>query len=90
MKIGILKETQKSEKRVSVSPNIAKLLIAKGFEILVEKEAGSASSFKDSDYSEIGALVQNKATIFKNSIIIFSGRFCNLFVSRMSLSSFFG
>ena len=70
MKIGILKETQKSEKRVSVSPNIAKLLIAKGFEILVEKEAGSASSFKDSDYSEIGALVENKATIFKDAKIL--------------------
>ena len=66
MKIGILKETQKSEKRVSVSPNIAKLLIAKGFEILVEKDAGSASSFKDSDYSEIGALVENKTTVFKS------------------------
>jgi len=70
MKIGILKETQKSEKRVSVSPNIAKLLIAKGFEILVEKEAGSASSFKDSDYSEIGALVENKTTVFKESNIL--------------------
>jgi len=70
MKIGILKETQKSEKRVSVSPNIAKLLIAKGFDILVEKEAGSASSFKDSDYSEIGALVENKTTVFKESNIL--------------------
>ena len=70
MKIGILKETQKSEKRVSVSPNIAKLLIAKGFEILVEKDAGSASSFKDSDYSEIGALVENKATVFKESNVL--------------------
>lgn len=70
MKIGILKETQKSEKRVSVSPNIAKLLIAKGFEILVEKDAGSASSFKDSDYSEIGALVENKTTVFKESNIL--------------------
>ena len=33
MKIGILKETQKGEKRVAISPNIAKQLIEKGFEI---------------------------------------------------------
>ena len=32
MKIGILKETQKGEKRVAISPTIAKQLIAKGFE----------------------------------------------------------
>ena len=38
MKIGILKETQKGEKRVSISPKIAKQLIAKGFEILVEEQ----------------------------------------------------
>ena len=37
MKIGILKETQKGEKRVSISPNIAKLFVAKGFEILIEE-----------------------------------------------------
>jgi len=34
MKIGILKEHQDGEKRVSISPNIAKQLIDKGFEIL--------------------------------------------------------
>jgi len=43
MKIGILKETHKGEKRVSISPNIAKQLIAKNFQIIVEEGAGTNS-----------------------------------------------
>ena len=40
MKIGVLKEIEKSEKRVSISPKIAKLLIEKGFEVeIMEKRA---------------------------------------------------
>ena len=70
MKIGILKETQKGDKRVSISPNISKLLVKKGFEILVEKDAGSSSSFKDSDYEEVGALVKSRVDLFKEADII--------------------
>ena len=33
MKIGVIKETQKGEKRVAISPPIAKQLIENGFEI---------------------------------------------------------
>jgi len=70
MKIGILKETQKGEKRVSISPNIAKLFVAKGFEILIEEGAGSASSFKDSEYKEIGVSVEKRGVVFKDSDIL--------------------
>jgi NAD(P) transhydrogenase subunit alpha len=70
MKIGILKESQKSEKRVSVSPNIAKQLIAKGFEILIEEEAGTPSSFKNSDYSEIGAFIETRENVFKKANVL--------------------
>lgn len=70
MKIGILKETQKGERRVSISPKIAKSLIEKGFELLVEEDAGSSSSFKDSDYTEIGARVEKRGVVFKESQVL--------------------
>lgn len=70
MKIGILKETQKGEKRVAISPNIAKQLIEAGFEILVEEDAGSSSSFKDSDYSKIGASIEKRGVVFKESELL--------------------
>ncbi len=70
MKIGILKETQKGEKRVSISPNIANQLIAKEFKILVEDDAGANSKFKNSDYKAIGALIEKRGVVFKESDVL--------------------
>jgi H+-translocating NAD(P) transhydrogenase subunit alpha len=70
MKIGVLKETQVGEKRVAISPNITKLLIAKGFEILIEENAGISSSFKNSDYETFGAKIVKRDTIFKEATIL--------------------
>lgn len=70
MKIGILKETQKGENRVSISPTIAKQFIAKGFEILAEKDAGKNSSYKNSDYSAVEAKIEERGVIFKEADIL--------------------
>ena len=70
MKIGILKETQKGEKRVSITPKIAEQLIGKGFEILVEKDAGKTSQYKNSDYSEVGASINSTKDIFKEADVL--------------------
>ncbi|MBT8384351.1 MAG: Re/Si-specific NAD(P)(+) transhydrogenase subunit alpha [Bacteroidia bacterium] len=70
MKIGILKETQKGERRVSITPKIAEQLIKKGFEILVEKDAGKSSQYKNSDYNEIGAKISTKKDIFKEAEVL--------------------
>ncbi len=70
MTIGILKETQSGETRVAISPKIAKNLIGKGFEIVVEADAGTISSFKDSDYTEVGARIEQRGVVFKDSKII--------------------
>ena len=70
MKIGILKETQKGAYRVAITPNIAKLLVEKGFEVKVEEDAGANSNYKNSDYSKAGAPIRTKADIFKNSEIL--------------------
>lgn len=60
MKIGILKETLDGERRVAITPNIAKQLIASGFELLAEEGAGEYSSFKDSDYKNVGVAVEKE------------------------------
>ena len=70
MKIGILKETQKGEKRVSISPNIAKQLIENGFEVIVEENAGIASSNKNSDYEKVGAKIEQRGVVFKDATIL--------------------
>ncbi len=70
MKIGILKEIEKSEKRVSISPKIAQLLIEKGFEVIVEEGAGDSSKFKNTDYEEVGATIEKRGAVYKDSNIL--------------------
>ena len=55
MIIGVLKETQKGDKRVAITPKITKQLIEKGFKVNVQEDAGANSSYKNSDYSKAGA-----------------------------------
>ncbi|MGB5205760.1 Re/Si-specific NAD(P)(+) transhydrogenase subunit alpha [Eudoraea sp.] len=70
MRIGILKETQKGEKRVSISPTITKQLIDKGFKLIVEEDAGTYSSYKNSDYREAGATVEKRGVVFKDAQLL--------------------
>ena len=70
MKIGIIKETKKGENRIAISPKIAKQLIDKGFEILVEEDAGTSSLFKDSDYSDVDVVIKKRDAIFKESDVL--------------------
>jgi NAD(P) transhydrogenase subunit alpha len=70
MKLGILKETQIGEKRVSLSPFITKKLIEKGFEILVEQDAGINSSYKNVAYTDVGATIQNREKVFEDSQVL--------------------
>lgn len=70
MKIGILKETKKGEKRVSISPNIAKQLVEKGFKLIVDEGAGSSSSFKDSDYLNVGTTIEKRDVVFKECDVL--------------------
>ncbi len=70
MNIGILKEVKKGEKRVSVTPTIVKSLIEKGFDCMVEEDAGLSAKFKNSHYKKAGAIVQTKEEIFEKSDIL--------------------
>ncbi|MDC1365125.1 NAD(P) transhydrogenase subunit alpha [Algibacter sp.] len=70
MIIGVLKETQKGDNRVAITPKIAQLLIEKGFEIRVEENAGVNSSYKNSDYSKSGAGISSKEDLFKNADVL--------------------
>ncbi len=70
MKIGILKETESSEKRVSISPKIAKQLVENGFEVLVENDAGASSKFKNSYYQKAGVIVEKRGAVYKESDVL--------------------
>ena len=56
MKIAIPKEGY-GETRVAASPEVVKKLVALGFSVTIEKNAGIPSSFTDNDFKEAGATV---------------------------------
>jgi len=70
MTIGILKETQKGEKRVSISPKIAKAFVEKGFDVVVEDGAGKSSKYDNSDYKKVGARIEKRGAVYKESEVL--------------------
>ncbi len=70
MKIGIIKETRPGEKRVAVTPSVARDFVSKEFEVLMESGAGLDAHFTDAEYEEAGATVADKQTVFEQADII--------------------
>lgn len=68
MIVGVCKETQKNEKRVALTPEGAEKLISLGLDVVIEKNAGIASSYTDRAYKEAGASIEsNRDSILKKS-----------------------
>ncbi|WP_334447619.1 Re/Si-specific NAD(P)(+) transhydrogenase subunit alpha [Streptomyces stelliscabiei] len=57
MLIGVLKESKPGETRVATTPTTALQLLKLGYEVVVEPDAGAASSFPDDAYVEAGATI---------------------------------
>lgn len=73
MKLGILKETYHYEKRVGLTPDVAKKMAELGFSILIEKGAGVEAGYLDEHYENVGASVEkDRKTILSTSDILVS------------------
>jgi NAD(P) transhydrogenase subunit alpha len=57
VRIGVPRETQPGERRVALVPEVTARLAGSGFDVAVERDAGAAASFRDTDYAEAGARV---------------------------------
>src|SRR6185437_5511166 len=51
--IAALRETAAGERRVAITPEMAKKLRGKGMRVLLEHDAGRAAGFPDSAYAEV-------------------------------------
>ena len=71
MRIASILENQKIEKRIAVTPEIAKKYIALGFEISIVEKYGEHLGFKDNDYKELGVeILTNKSEVLNSADII--------------------
>ncbi len=69
--IGIPKETTFQEHRVPLTPSSVAVLVGRGNDVVVERGAGQAVQFQDSDYSEAGAMLADSAEeVFKADLIL--------------------
>lgn len=64
--IGILKEHE-SDSRVVALPEIVSQLVKSGFEVHVEKGAGSRAFASDSDYTQAGAKISDRSSILTSA-----------------------
>jgi alanine dehydrogenase len=69
--IGIPKETDPQEKRISLTPDAVSALVANGHNIFLETGAGTGANYTDQEYSEAGArIVYEQKEVYKNPIIL--------------------
>ena len=71
MKIASILENQNFEKRIAVTPDIAKKYISLGFEVLLANKYGDHLGIKDEEYSSLGVkFYSDEKEILNNSDII--------------------
>src|SRR6267142_2704163 len=70
MRIGVPKETAANERRVALTPDIAGRLIKGGFEIAVERGAGTTAFFPDEAYRAAGAIIGDRLSVLGQSDIV--------------------
>jgi NAD(P) transhydrogenase subunit alpha len=71
MRIVSVLEDQKIEKRIAITPDIAKKYIALGFEVSLSENYGKHLGFKDNDYKELGVeIFKKESEVLNNADII--------------------
>jgi len=69
--VGVPKETEMQENRVSLTPDAVAVMVGNGLEVFIETCAGEAAKFSDRDYSEAGASIYySSEELYKNCHII--------------------
>jgi len=71
MRIVSVSENHNIEKRIAITPDIAKKYIALGLEVSLPENYGEHLGFKDSEYKELGVEIsKNEADVLNNADII--------------------
>jgi NAD(P) transhydrogenase subunit alpha len=69
VQIGVPRETRVRETRVAATPKTVGQLIALGYDVVVERGAGEASSFSDEAYAVAGARIVTSLEVWSSDIV---------------------
>ena len=68
MKIASILENQKIEKRIAITPEIAKKYISLGLEVSLSENYGSHLGIKDDEYKKLGvSILKDEKEILSNA-----------------------
>jgi NAD(P) transhydrogenase subunit alpha len=70
MKLGIVQETRPNERRVAASPNVVAKWVKAGWQVEVERGAGAAANYPDSQYTAAGATIVDRITAWRADIVL--------------------
>jgi H+-translocating NAD(P) transhydrogenase subunit alpha len=70
MKLGIVQETRHEERRVAASPNVVGRWTKAGWQVVVEKGAGTAADYPDPQYEAAGATIVDRAAAWQADIVL--------------------
>ena len=71
MRIGSILENQKFEKRIAITPEVAKKYIANGFEIFLVDNYGSHLGINNKDYLDLGVKFFKIPNLFDFIVLVF-------------------
>ena len=70
MIIGTVSEDKELEKRISITPEIAKKYISNGFEVMIEKDLASHLGISDKEFLDEGCKIDSRENVLNKSNII--------------------
>ena len=70
MIIGSISEDKNKEKRISITPEIAKKYISNGFEVIIESNLASHLGILDEEFVNQGCKIDNRENVLKKSDVI--------------------
>ena len=70
MIIGTVSENKELEKRISITPEIAKKYISNGFEVMIEKDLATHLGIPDKEFLDEGCKIDSRENVLNKSNII--------------------
>ena len=70
MIIGSIAENKDQEKRIAITPEIAKKYVANGFEVIIENDIANHLGISDQDYLKEGCKIESRDNVLNKSDII--------------------
>jgi NAD(P) transhydrogenase subunit alpha len=68
--IGVVRETAPGERRVALTPDVAKKLKAKAVNLLIEHDAGNAASFPDASFKDTEVVADARSALNRADVLL--------------------